>query len=155
MRGRGYGVCIPGLILWAMVASRLERFQLRVKTKPTLSTAALSTSPRLVYKPTDLQPTVRVLWIRFDRVETSVDTFARVSVLRFAPTSLVYPHRACLITLFFSAFRINAHHGKRLGRSRGSSKTHYIAWAGSKTIHCGSSLTERGYYAPSGRNMSA
>jgi hypothetical protein len=73
MRGRGYDVCIPGLILWAMGASRLERFQSRVKTKPTLNTAALSTSPRLVYKPTDLQPTVRVLRIRFDRVETSVN----------------------------------------------------------------------------------
>ena len=72
MRGRGYGVCILGLILWAMEASRLERFQSRVKTQPTLNTAALSTGSRRVYKPTDLQQTVSVLEMRLERVETNV-----------------------------------------------------------------------------------
>ena len=36
MRGRGYGVCILGLSLWAMVTSeRLEWPQSGVKTQPT------------------------------------------------------------------------------------------------------------------------
>jgi hypothetical protein len=104
MRGRGYGVCILGLSLRAMVASkRVERPRSKNKDPTNVFTRPPYLSPR-VYKPTNMQPTVSLQVIRLAGAETYVNIPVSVLVLRFATNCLDYPLCAYLFTLFLIRF---------------------------------------------------